>query len=69
MILKNEQKRAAYAKNNPYDCSFEELVTILCTPDGKGSLYKLRCLEVLLGSESWIIEEQNKQIMNYLEEE
>lgn len=48
MILKGEDKKKAYSKDDPEDCTLEELITFLCTPDGRGETFKLRCIKVLL---------------------
>jgi len=65
MILNGDARRKAYSKNNPSECSFEELVTLLCTADGKGAEYKLRCVRELLSYNDQYIDNFRNMIDDY----
>lgn len=66
MILTGDDKKKAYSKTDPEDCSFQELVTLLCTADGKGSLYKLRCIKELLSYNDIYAEQRYQEVIDEL---
>lgn len=66
MILRGEERKKAYAKNDPEDCSIEELVSFLCTPDGKGETFKLQCVKVLLSYNEQYAEIQYERVKDEL---
>lgn len=66
MLLNGDNKKKAFSKDDPKDCSFEELITLLCTADGKGATYKLQCVKVLLSYNEQYAEMYYQQVKDEL---